>query len=88
MLADPHREFARLLGALGVSCQDGMLDEAIARSSFKSLQTAEKQRKPTAHRDGLFFRSGSSGQWHDYFDERDRALYLELATKYDVRVYP
>lgn len=87
MLADPHREFTRLLGTLGVTCHAGMLDEAIARSSFKSLQSAEKQRKPSVHQDGLFFRSGSSGQWHGYFDEDDRAYYLELATKYDVRAY-
>ena len=37
------------------------------------------QRKPSVRQEGLFFRSGSSGQWHDYFDEDDRAYYLELA---------
>jgi estrone sulfotransferase len=88
MLADPHREFTRLLGTLGVTSHAGMLDEAIVRSSFESLQSAEKQRKPSVHEDGLFFRSGSSGQWHGYFDEDDRAYYLGLATKYDVRAYP
>lgn len=87
MLADPHREFSRLLGSLGVTCHDGMLDEAIARSSFQSLQSSEKQRKPAATQDGLFFRSGSSGQWRDYFDEDDRAYYLELTTRYDVWAY-
>jgi hypothetical protein len=88
MLADPDREFARLLGTLGVTCPDGMLEEAISRSSFRSLQSAEKQRKPSVRQDGLFFRSGSSGQWHDYFGEDDRAYYLELAARYDVRAYP
>ena len=87
MLADPHREFGRLLATLGVTCCDGMLDEAIARSSFRRLQSAEKQRKPTLRGNGLFFRSGSSGQWRDYFEEDDRAYYLELATRYDVRAY-
>ena len=88
MLADPHREFARLLGTLGVTCRDGLLVEAIARSSFRSLQSAEKQRKPSVSQDALFFRSGSSGQWHDYFDEDDRAYYLELAAMYDIGAYP
>ena len=88
MLADPHREFARLLNALGSSCRDGTLEEAIARSSFQSLQSAERERKPTVGRDGLFFRSGSSGQWHDYFDEGDQAYYRDLAKRYDVGAYP
>ena len=51
MLADPHREFARFLNGLGISCRDGMLEEAIARSSFQSLQSAERDRKPTVGRD-------------------------------------
>ena len=88
MLADPHREFSRLLDALGVDRRDSVLDEAIARSSFRSLQSAEKQRKPSVSQDGLFFRSGGSGQWGDYFGEDDRAYYLELATRYDVEAYP
>lgn len=88
MLAGPHREFTRLLGTLGVTFDDDTLDQAIARSSFQSLQSAEKRRKPSVHEDGLFFRSGSSGQWHDYFDEGDRAYYVELATTYGVRAYP
>jgi hypothetical protein len=65
-----------------------LLEEAIARSSFQSLQSAERERKPTVGRDGLFFRSGSSGQWHDYFDEGDQAYYRDLATRYDVGAYP
>ena len=88
MLADPHREFSRLLDTLGADRRDDVLDEAIARSSFRSLQSAEKQRKPSVPQDGLFFRSGSSGQWRDYFDDDDRAYYLELAARYDLRAYP
>ena len=88
MLADPHQEFGRMLGTLGVRDHDDLLDEAIARSSFRSLQSAEMQRTPSAAPEGLFFRSGSSGQWLDYFDGADRAYYLELATRYGVRAYP
>ena len=66
-----------------------MLDEAIARSSFRSLAVGrEASASPPLPEDGLFFRSGSSGQWREYFDDDDLAYYLELATKYDVRAYP
>lgn len=88
MLADPRREFGRLLDTLGVDHPDEMLEEAIARSSFRSLQSAEQQRNPSAGRDSLFFRSGSSGQWHQYFGDDDRAYYLELTARYDMDAYP
>lgn len=87
MLGDPHREFGRLLDTLGVDRRD-VLDEAIVRSSFRSLQLAEKRRKPSVPDDGLFFRSGSSGRWRERFGDDDLAYYLELAEKYDVREYP
>lgn len=87
MLADPHLEFGRLLDTLGVDRRDEMLAEAIARSSFRSLQLAEKRRKPTVPEDGLFFRSGSSGRWRERFSEDDLNYYHELATKYDVGEY-
>jgi estrone sulfotransferase len=88
MLAETDREFTRMLDSLGVRCSDEMLTEAIARSSFRNLQQAEKQRKPTAGKDGLFYRSGSSGQWPKYFTEEDLDLYSRLAEKYDARIYP
>jgi len=88
MLADPHREFARLLDVLGASRHEALLDEAIERSSFRTLQSAEKQRTPSVAQDSLFFRSGSSGQWRDYFGASDHAYYRELAARYDVDVYP
>ena len=88
MLANPHREFSHLLDALGVDHHDDILHEAIARSSFRTLQSAEKQRKPSVPQDGLFFRSGSSGQWRDRFSEEDLAYYLDLAAKYHVGEYP
>jgi hypothetical protein len=88
LLEDPHREFARLVEALGVVCPDEMLSEAIERSSFRSLQLAERQRKPSVSEGALHFRSGSSGQWETYFDDDDLAYYRELAAKYDVGIYP
>ena len=88
MLADPHREFGRLLDTLGVERRDEMLQEAIVRSSFRSLQLAEKRRKPSVPQDGLFFRSGSSGAWRERFSEDDLAYYRELSTKYEMGEYP
>jgi hypothetical protein len=87
MLEDTHREFTRIFDTVGLRCSDQMLTEAIARSSFSSLQLAEKQRKPTSRNEGLFYRSGSSGQWPMYFGEEDLGLYLRLANEYDVRIY-
>lgn len=88
MLEDTPREIGKVLDALGVRCSDEMLTEAITRSSFRNLQQAEKQRKPTSRKEGLFYRSGSSGQWPTYFDGDDLDLYLRLAKKYDVSIYP
>jgi hypothetical protein len=71
-----------------VVCPDEMLSEAIERSSFRSLQLAERQRKPSVSEGALHFRSGSSGQWETYFDDDDLVYYRELAAKYDVSIYP
>lgn len=87
MLEDTRREFTRILDTLGVRCSDEMLTEAIARSSFSNLQQAERQRKPTSRKEGLFYRSGSSRQWPAYFGEEDLDLYFRLAEKYDARIY-
>lgn len=87
MLREPEAEFTKLLETLGASHPDGLLREAIDRSSFTSLQRAEMRRKPAARGDSLFFRSGSSGQWRDYFDEDDLAYHTRLAATYDVSVY-
>lgn len=87
MLEDTSREFTRIVDTLGVRCSDEMLGEAIARSTFGSLQQAERQRKPTARKEGLFYRSGSSGQWPAYFSSGDLDLYHRLANEYDVHIY-
>lgn len=87
MLRDPEREFNRLLDALGARCPDGMLLGAIERSSFTSLQRAEMRRKPTTPGQGLFFRSGTSGQWREYFDDEDLAFYQRLAADHRLSLY-
>ena len=88
MLADPHREFGRLLDSMGATwTEDGMRGRRSTGPSFKSLQPAERERKPTVEGHGLFFRSGSSGQWHEYFDEADLDYYDALLARYDVSVY-
>lgn len=87
MLADPQGEFGRLLEAIGATWTESGLREAIDRSSFTSLQRAEKERKPSADGHGLFFRSGSAGQWREYFDAADLDYHDALAARYDVSVY-
>jgi hypothetical protein len=87
MLADPEEAFGRLLDALGATWTEDALREAILRSSFTSLQRAEKRRKPSAEGHGLFFRSGSAGQWREYFDAADLDYHDALAARYDVSVY-
>lgn len=87
MLADPYREFGRLLDRIGVRCPEELFREAITRSSFQQMQQAEKQREPSVPGGGLFYRSGSSGQWSGYFSDDDFAHYLDRAAKYDVGLY-
>jgi hypothetical protein len=87
LLDDPQTEFARLLDTLGADCSDDVLAEAIARSSFERLQGAEKRRKPSRGEQGLFFRSGSAGQWRDYFDRSDIAYADRVAARFGVSVH-
>jgi hypothetical protein len=87
MLANPQREFSRLLDEIGADCPEDMVRKAIERSSFQHMQDNEKQRKPTAHQGGLFYRSGSSGQWAGYFSDDDFAEYADSVSKFDVDLY-
>ncbi|MBT5434026.1 MAG: sulfotransferase domain-containing protein [Alphaproteobacteria bacterium] len=67
MLADPLRAFTGLTGFLGLKAADDKIDEAIERSSFKTLQDQE-ERQGFAERGRLqkqFFRKGRSGSWRE-----------------------
>ena len=88
MQRDALPEYARIVGTLGVSYPDEMLNEAIVRSSFRGMQLAERQRRPGAPTETLHYRSGSSGQWPTYFGAEDLDHYRGLSVKYDVSVYP
>lgn len=87
MLSDPHHAFGRLLDTLGSRIDDAVLSEAIERSSFPSLQAAERRRAPAATGNGLFFRSGSSGQWREYFGDADHGYFAEVSKRYGVEEY-
>jgi estrone sulfotransferase len=87
MLQHPEQELNRVVEFLGVTCEENVQREAVARASFRKSREVEKSNSPAREADALFFRRGSSGQWHAYFSDDDLAYYHSLAAKYGARIY-
>jgi len=74
MLADPRaalRDAARLFG---LDDSDAIIDEIVARHSFKHMSGGREQGEADTQR---FARKGVSGDWVNHFDDRLCALYDE-----------
>jgi hypothetical protein len=68
MLADPHKEFRKLLLHLGVTFDEERLDRAVQFSSFKELHSQEKESgfiERSSSSKSQFFSEGRSGQWKE-----------------------
>jgi estrone sulfotransferase len=87
MRENPAREFSRICDMIDVNPAKELFHEAIARSNTRSARRAEEAGSALADQ-ARFVRSGSSGQWVQYFGEREMELYRELAATFDVRMYP
>jgi aryl sulfotransferase len=69
LLADPPREFSRMLAASGLAIDQPRLVQAIEQSRFERLQAQERAAGFTerpAIATAAFFRDGRSGSWRDH----------------------
>jgi len=86
MRENPAREFSRICDTIEVDASSEVVQEAIARSNIGSFQQTEVAPSRVSA-EARFARSGASGQWLRYFDERDVGLYEEVASRFNARLY-
>jgi estrone sulfotransferase len=87
MLEDTTREFGRIVDLLEAGCSEGVLREAVHRSSFESVRRLENP-SPSSERQAGFFRSGQTQQWLSHFSPEDIAYYARLVEEYGIHIYP
>jgi hypothetical protein len=76
LLERPHEEVGRLAAFLGADASDKAVEQAAASASFEKLS---KGRERGEEDPGSFYRKGISGDWKNYFTERDREIFKEAA---------
>ncbi|MEM6491866.1 MAG: sulfotransferase domain-containing protein, partial [Pseudomonadota bacterium] len=70
LIADPGAQFRKLLGFLGWTDADDAIDAAVAATSFKTLQNAERESGFAEAPEGRrFFRRGVAGGWREHPDQ-------------------
>ena len=79
MLVRPRREFRRVSDFLGLKPPRDRLERAIRNSSFKVLQSQERQNdfKERSEYSKAFFRVGREGQWKGVLDSNHVAHIVE-----------
>ena len=87
MRSDTTTQMSRLLQALSANVDADLLTDAVERSSFGRVRTAEALPSEGRSSGATFTRSGESGQWLHYFDDRDVAYHDKLADRFGMQVY-
>ena len=83
MLADPHREFRRVLSQFGLVVDESRLDAAIEATRFDKLKQAEDAQQVRGFAENSlkqtrFFRTGKAGKWREILT-RKQAREIEAA---------
>lgn len=76
LLVHPHEEIERLAAFLGADTGDAAIEQAVRSASFETLS---KGRERGQEDSSSFYRKGVSGDWKNYFTERDKEIYKEAA---------
>lgn len=88
---DPFGEFCRLIQFLGADVDESVTREAIARSSFDRVRSAQEHsglsQKNTFEEGYMFARKGRSKQWVEYFTDDDTAYYDLVKAKLGYGLY-
>lgn len=67
LIADTKKVLTAVLDHFGITCTPKRIEEIVNQNNFKNLSGGREQGKA----DGKsFFRSGTSGDWMNYFDDR------------------
>jgi hypothetical protein len=83
LLAEPVKEFHRVVDYLGIEMTDALVESIVARNQFERLATGKKfwkesrkqgQADPNSH-----FRKGITGDWQNYFNEDLKQKFKEAA---------
>jgi len=81
MLGDAQREFRKVLSFVGLTVEEGVLEEAVEASRFKKMRRQEEEQQEKldvlrkSDKSKKFMRKGKKKDWGDYFsDEQLRAF--------------
>jgi len=92
LLNDTRAELQEMLTALGITVSDELVQQAVARSSFRRMQQIEQttgaphpERVGDAKLRGP--RKGQSRQWPDYFSDEDILLFDKICEEYEFDLY-
>jgi len=83
LLERPHEEIGRLAGFLGADTGDDAIERAVSSASFEKLS---KGRERGQEDTSSFYRKGVSGDWKNYFTERDKEVYKQEAGELLIRL--
>jgi hypothetical protein len=83
LLERTPEETRRLLGFLGADTSRDVVEHCVNAASFEALS---KGRQPGEEDVSSFYRKGVAGDWKNYFSERDKQIYKEIAGELLVRL--
>lgn len=83
LLAEPVKEFGRVVDYLEIHLSDSLLESIVARNQFERLASGKKfwkeTRKPGQADPDSHFRKGITGDWQNYFTAIHKEKFKEAA---------
>lgn len=76
LLSDPEAYFGEIIGFLGANSEREIVEECVRQNSFERLAGS---RRKGVEDPRSFFRKGITGDWQNYFTERDKRIFKEEA---------
>ncbi len=83
LLERPHEEVRRLAAFLGADTSEAAIEQAVRGASFEKLSEGRERGQEDS---SSFYRKGVSGDWKNYFTERNKEIYKEEAGEMLIRL--